>query len=355
MNRSTVLHDRKPPFRLGAVGGRNFHADTRHAKSPCGEHVTDYLASLTEKGVSTKYRSERNRWLQAVLDDCGIKTLADLSVEKVDRFLQERKGAARTKNIYRAAALGFCSWLVRKNRLESNFLYRTTKSDGDAVRVRRAMTPDELQKLLDTTRSRPVNEFSIIRRGKRKGQAAAKLRNEVRERLTILGRERALIYKMAVYTGLRRGEIAALRVFHLSLDAKPFPYLVLPGDCTKNGDEAKLLLVPSYAEELRAWIRDARKESGDLLLAVRNEMVKTLKADLKAAGIRQKDEQGRVVDFHAIRMTADTMLGLAGVPPRVRMLFMRHSDIRLTMQTYDDSTLYDLESAVKAMDRLGLR
>ena len=88
---------------------------------------------------------------------------------------------------------------------------------------------------------------------------------------------------------------------------------------------------------------------------MRNEMVKTLKADMKAAGIKQKDEQGRVVDFHALRMTADTMLGLAGVPPKVRMLFMRHSDIRLTMQTYDDSSLYELESAVKAMDRLGLR
>lgn len=154
---------------------------------------------------------------------------------------------------------------------------------------------------------------------------------------------------------MRRGESAALRVAHLFLDAKPYPYLVLPGDFTKNGDAAKLLLVPSYAEELRAWIRDTRKESADLLFSVRNEMVKTLKADMKAAGIKFKDEQGRVVDFHALRMTADTMLGVAGVPARVRMLFMRHSDIRLTMQTYDDSTLYELDAAVKALDRLGLR
>ena len=129
------------------------------------------------------------------------------------------------------------------------------------VRVRRALTPEELQKLLDTTRSRSIKEFSIIRRGKRKGQAVAKLRDEVRERLAMLGRERALIYKMAIYTGLRRGEIAAPRVAHLSLDGKPFPFLVLPGQFTKNRNDAKLLLVPSYAEELRAWIRDARKET----------------------------------------------------------------------------------------------
>jgi len=327
----------------------------QHLERPVGEHVADYLAHLREKGVSDKYFSERSRCLQAVITECRIKTLADLTVDKVDRFLRKLAGAARTKAIYRAAALGFCNWLVSKDRLEANFLYRTTRPEGKAARVRRALTPDELQKLLNTTRARPVAEFSIIRRGKRKGQAVAKLRDDVRERLTMLGRERALIYKMAIYTGLRRGEIAALRVVHLSLDAKPFPYLVLPGDFTKNGDEAKLLLVPSYAEELLAWIRDARKQSGDLLFSVRNEMVKTLKADLKAAGIKQKDEEGKVVDFHALRMTANTLLGLAGVPLRLRMLFMRHSDIRLTMETYDDSTLYELESAVKAMERLGLR
>jgi hypothetical protein len=43
---------------------------------------------------------------------------------------------------------------------------------------------------------------------------------------------------------------------------------------------------PSYAEGLRAWIRDARKLNGDLPFSVRNEMVKTVKADLKAAGLR---------------------------------------------------------------------
>jgi integrase len=68
-----------------------------------------------------------------------------------------------------------------------------------------------------------------------------------------------------------------------------------------------------------------------------------------------KDEQGRQVDFHALRMTADTMLGIAGVPARIRQLFMRHSDIRLTLQTYDDSRLYELQDAVRAMEKLDLR
>jgi integrase len=80
-----------------------------------------------------------------------------------------------------------------------------------------------------------------------------------------------------------------------------------------------------------------------------------MKADLKEAGISFKDNEGRQADFHSLRMTADTMLGLAGVPPRLRMLFMRHSDIRLTMQTYDDSAMYEQEQVVRAFEGLGLK
>jgi integrase len=282
------------------------------------------------------------------------RNIPDLTAEKVDRYLSGLESSARTRDTYRAAALGLFNWLVKKDRIDRNPLEKTTKPKGDAVRVRRALTPEQLQAVLDVTRRRPVDEFSLIRHGKRKGEMG-ELQPHVRERLVMMGRERALIYKMAIYTGLRRGEIAALKPCHLHLDAAPYPYVNLPGPETKNKEDARLLLVPSFAEELRQWIADARRLLDDPLFSVRNEMVKTLKADLKAAGIPFKDERGRQVDFHALRMTADTMLGIAGVPARVRQLFMRHSDIRLTLQTYDDSSLYELQDAVRAMEKLDLR
>jgi hypothetical protein len=54
-------------------------------------------------------------------------------------------------------------------------------------------------------------------------------------------------------------------------------------------------------------------------------------------------------------MTANVMLGLAGIPARIRQLFMRHSDIRLTMSTYDDASFLDLEPTIKALENLGLK
>ncbi len=327
----------------------------RHLTRPVGEHVADYLAGLHAAGVSKKHYGEKVRQLNTILETCKIETLADLTTEKVDRFLTGLTCSPRTKNTYRATILAFGKWLEEKERVERNPVRKVSKPNGAAVRVRRALTAGQVQRLLDVTRARPLIGFTTIRRGKRRGEQSARLRPEVRDRLTMLGRERALIYLTALYTGLRRGEIAALRVGHLRLDAKPYPYVELPGDLTKNGQVAKLLLVAAFAEELRRWIAETGKVPGDLLFAMPKAMVRTLKGDLKAAGIPYKDEQGRVADFHSLRMTADTMLGLAGVPPRVRQQFMRHSDIRLTLQTYDDSTLYELQDAVKAMQALGLQ
>lgn len=326
----------------------------QHLTRPIGEHVADYLQSLETEDVSAMHYANRRRQLDAVIEGCRVETLADLTCEKVDRFVAGLETSARTKDTYRGAALTFCNWLVGKDRLSHNPLDKTTKPKGKTARVRRALTAEELQRVLDTARQRPLDEFSTIRTGKRKGQKVANLRPEVKERLVMLGRERALIYKMAVYTGLRKGEITDLLVCHLDLNSTQ-PTLKLPGEFTKNGEEAKLLLLPSFAEELRQWIQDARKQPSDKLFSVRLEMVKNLKADLKAARIPYRDGQGRTADFHSLRMAANMMLGKAGVPVRIRQLFMRHSDIRLTMETYDDTTIKDLEQTVAAMEQYKLR
>jgi integrase len=79
-----------------------------------------------------------------------------------------------------------------------------------------------------------------------------------------------------------------------------------------------------------------------------------MQSDLERAGIPYRTSQGDA-DFHSLRMTCNVMLGQAVIPARVRQLFMRHSDIRLTMATYDDEAFLSLEAAVKAMEGLGLK
>ena len=153
-------------------------------------------------------------------------------------------------------------------------------------------------------------------------------------------------------TGLRRQELELLRVWHLDLDLKPYPLLRLPGDATKNKDDAVLLLVPEVAEEIKAWIAENGLGANDPVFDVAVAINKIFQRDLKAAAIPKKDASGAVAKFRSLRKTSNMLLAKAGVPPKIRQLFMRHSDIRLTMQTYDDTPLDELAQAVEGFQKL---
>ena len=126
------------------------------------------------------------------------------------------------------------------------------------------------------------------------------------------------------------------------------------GSLRRNGEKAKVLLLPALAKELQQWIFDTNKQANDLLFTVSSKLNNIFRRDLKAAGIAYQDERGRFADFHSLRHAANTILGMAGIPPKLRQLFMRHSDIRLTTATYDDDSLYEMQPVIAALEALNL-
>ena len=72
----------------------------------------------------------------------------------------------------------------------------------------------------------------------------------------------------------------------------------------------------------------------------------TFAADLRAAGIEKVDAEGRVVDFHALRTTFISWLGMTGVHPRMAQALARHASIETTLGTYTDLRLFDSKGAV---------
>jgi integrase len=246
-------------------------------------------------------------------------------------------GAAR-RNKIRGTWVSLCNWAVRTGRLLTNPLATVAKADeaADVRRQRRALTEDELLRLLAVARQRPLLDNATVRRGKDKGKQVCQLRPETVARLERLGRERALIYKTLVLTGLRRNELATLTVGQLDLDATP-PCLVLDAADTKNREAATLPLRSDLAADLRAWLadkvrdrqeaaelavrdaatvpfdRNALKPTGrdagesgrlaadELVFTVPAGLVRILDRDLKLAGIPKTDARGRTVDVHALR------------------------------------------------------
>ena len=345
----------------GKAGLVDPHGD--HRKAPIEGHVAAYEIHLRNKGVSEKHRAETIRRLNAVISGCKVRTLADLTVEPVERFLailaeddvaNQKKGAsARTRNTYRTSAKAFSKWCLKTRRLGEDVLASLEAVSGETRRQRRALTDKELAALLMTAKERPLNEALKIRRGKRKDELVANVRPEVRAELEQLGRERALMYKMMVLTGLRRGELEALEVRHLDLDGRR-PSVNLPGSFTKNGEEASIPLMADLASDLQDWLRTTGKKRAARVFRVPKELVKILKRDLKAAGVEFRDDRGRTIDVHALRHTTATYLARAKVSPRVAQEFMRHSDIKLTMQTYTDIRLLDENEALAALPEIPL-
>ncbi len=143
--------------------------------------------------------------LLRVMDDCGFRRYSDLNAAGLERWLSAQAGkgmSAGTRNQYRAAWVNFANWSVQSDRLSKNPFVSVPKADEKAHR-------------------RPLLDRLTIRRGKHKGEAIAKLRPETRAKLDLLGRERAIIYKALVLTGLRKGELASLTIGKLDLDAPP--------------------------------------------------------------------------------------------------------------------------------------
>ena len=62
-----------------------------------------------------------------------------------------------------------------------------------------------------------------------------------------------------------------------------------------------------------------------------------------------KDHDGLYADFHSCRHLFITSLERAGISPKMAQKLSRHSDIRLTLQTYTHVELHDQTAAIRAL------
>lgn len=163
------------------------------------------------------------------------------------------------------------------------------------------------------------------------------------------GLDRALCYRLAVSTRLRSSEIKSITTGSFSgLDGDE-PTVTVRAGYTKNGQEATQPLPPELAVDLLVWL--SGKPSGQAVFPLPDRGADMLKLDLEAAGIPDRDENGLVFDFHALRSQCATLMDQASCSPWHVQRLMRHSTLDLT-GCYTRPRSQDLHQAVASIPSL---
>lgn len=306
-------------------------------RRPLDELVQAWRSSMQARRLAPKYVRAVVRHVRDAIAAAQIAHLQDLTVGAVARHLDDvrAKRSAKTADANRSALRAFGAWLVEQQHWPENPLaalrVKSRTRDKDRVFKRRGLTLAELEQLAEAALTRPLQAYVAAHGGR-----PPKDPDEYERR----GRERALLYWFAATTGLRAAELAAVRWEDLQLDGDD-PCVALSGRHTKNGRDARLPLQEFVARALADLRRDRGAAAGapvqqrDHVFRVPDRMPEHVRRDAMHAGlIPTHRPSDRRLDFHALRYSCVRLLRELGVPPEVAQRVMRHSDIRLTLETY---------------------
>jgi len=276
----------------------------RHKSRPFTEVVSEYLAWGKAQGGRggrpwaarhAYYRQKALGWWKQRL---GIETLADLDgvlprVEEALRALKSEGLTRKTLQNYVEGLSAFCKWCIERGYLADDPLKGLASFDTTPKTTRRAMTPEETEKLLQCCDPK-----------------------------------RRLLYEVALVSGLRRGELRSLRVGDLDAERGG---LHLNAEWTKNRQSGFQPLPSDIAARLAEQSRG--KAATDALLYMPYHPSCAFERDLKRAGI-PKHAFGGKLDFHSLRVSYVSFVLQAGATVKEAQVLSRHSTPDLTVNVY---------------------
>lgn len=300
---------------------------------PLTEHLADFIADLAASKPCPEHLACRKRQVERIVSGCSFTQLGQIEPLAVRRLLSswmdgEDDMSAQTANHYLTSIKHFCRWLVDNKRLPSHPLSGCESWDVETDRriERRVLTDDEFERLIQATEAR--------------GQAFG-----------MTGRQRALLYLVAAYSGFRASELCSFRACDLISDGGRYSLRIAAEDA-KDGTDDAIPLPLHVGRQLADFTRGLKPEDpiwpswwADMCHGAR-----MLAKDLKAAGI-EKFVGGLSFDFHALRCQYATNLLNAEIPLAHAQRLMRHSTPELTMRVYAKLGLSDLAKQVGKMDR----
>jgi site-specific recombinase XerD len=211
-------------------------------KRPLADHLREFQSYLRNKGVSENQVAQNLSKLRKMVAGRKWRLIGDISASGALEFLGQlrRDGrSAQTYNNYLTATKQFTRWLVRDRRTLVDPLVHLSRVNvrADRRHDRRALSTEEFARLLDAARN-----------GKRVE--------------SIPGRDRAMMYVLAAWTGFRKGELGSLTLRSLRLDDDP-PTATVAACYSKRRREDSQVLHPEVVRQLKAWLATKRRLNPD--------------------------------------------------------------------------------------------
>ena len=350
-----------------------------HTNQPLGPMVEDFQNHLIATGRTIDYLETMVGRIQKVFNGCGFLRLVDIDCEIIAQWLHQqrtveakpelsrikgtaknyqeiadrfnvsittvtywrRKGApiiprrknslaaiakwhaeftkpatigSTTSDHYVTALKRFGSWLVKPAKRSATNPFSDLDKLNDAADIRkqrRVLSTDEFSTLIAATAA--------------SGRTFRGLNNA----------DRAMIYTLAAYTGLRLSEIGSLKTDSFEFD--DCPSVTVEAAYTKNSELAVIPLRLDLADRLQGFLADRQPAT----LAIHREAetvwpgtwtddgAEMMRGDLAEAGIAY-NVGGKDYDFHALRHQFITGLAKAGVSlkvcPRTSPTFQARTD-----------------------------
>lgn len=323
----------------------------KHRKRPLNEHLTDFKASLHDDGNTQAYAVQTAQRVRDIVASCKFERIDQISASRAQEALAKLRAngmSVASSNHYLRAIKMFSRWLVRDRRANDDRLAHLSKmnADVDRRRVRRPLSIEEFGRMLQAAERGPSIQG-------------------------VDGRDRAVAYIVGAYTGYRRNEIGSVTEQSFDFNSDP-PTLTVEAGYSKRRRTDVIPLRADFANRIQTWIasKPLRQRNQSLFHITNKRTAEMIRKDMTAARTtwlseaatdqereaREKssfllhvDQNGFVVDFHALRKTFITNLTQSGAAPKTAQLLARHSDINLTMNTYTMLGVHDQASAVEAL------
>ena len=284
---------------------------------PLEDLFVQFQHKMMVTGYSTTYIKLALQQILSMFKECKIDSVVEIRRETIERWIvdetQRKMRSIGTINTYLSAAKAFTQYLTDSGVLLNNPLKRTRKLDGelDRRKIRRAMTPDEVKSFLQATALGEYHQYVGT------------------------PRERVLIYRLLLGTGLWSTEISLLTPNQI--DFANGCLTLKAAKIQKNKAAIKLPIRADLLEALRERIETRLIEPHTRIFRHNNQQIlKAFYKDLKAAGIERVGTDGRSIDISSLRETFGTMLAMAGVPLLTAQRLMRHSTLMQTARLYID-------------------